>query len=188
MAFRHTIIAWLIIPLISVAYASEWRYAGYLDAKGAEAHQFFDAESITRPTQATTRVWVKSIRQRELDRYWKAHEKALVEKVARGTLRSYCPAFFHLPEIETKYESADLAKFCTLAAADEIIANDPDVRTFSTIYYEFDCADKRVRVLQSVMYDSKGRVSGQRTVPGDYQFISPDSNGQWLSRLVCHPQ
>ncbi|HQW20440.1 MAG TPA: hypothetical protein PLI90_07185 [Rhodocyclaceae bacterium] len=183
MLLLRAVLAFLAILLSNITYASDWQYAGYVKE---DLHQFFDAESLTHPTKDVTRVWVKSIQQRRFDHYSKTHEKLVVEKAARKIAFGYSPKFLELQAIKGQYETTALRDAIVGLTTQEVMANEPDIQTFSKFYFEIDCAKSRIKLLSGVMYTDNGKISSKKVRPdNDYAFIIPDSNGQWLSVLVC---
>src|SRR5258708_4874856 len=103
--FRRSLIVVFLSLLALESRAAEWQYAGYVGGK-QPTHQFFDAQSLTRPKKDVVRVWLKSIKVSELDRYFATHESALVEKSAQRVASGQTPRFFQLPVIRAKYSDA----------------------------------------------------------------------------------
>src|SRR5258706_12062565 len=96
----HRIVLALVACLAANhGHASDWQYAGYAKANAIDTHQFFDAESVSRPTKGLVRFWIKAIRVRDLDSYSKIHEKIIVEKAAQKIAANYSPKFLQLPAI-----------------------------------------------------------------------------------------
>ncbi|HZF20482.1 MAG TPA: surface-adhesin E family protein [Burkholderiales bacterium] len=177
----------ILLGLVAnVAHASDWQYAGY-DKKGTvESHTFFDAESISHPSKDVTRVWMKTILARNLDRYNKAHEQMVTQKTARKLALGYSPRFLMLPAIQTKYTKAKLEDAVVDLTIYEVIANEPEIKESSKYYWEIDCAGKRMRLLDAYSFNSRGELSNRTTRPeGTFGFVPPDSNGEWLSTMVC---
>src|SRR5207253_9110008 len=106
LRFR-TALALVTLLFADIACASDWQYAGYNKKGTVESHNFFDAESISRPTKNVTRVWIKSILARSLDRYSKAHEKLVIEKTAPKLAVYYSPKFLKLPAISAPAKASD---------------------------------------------------------------------------------
>lgn len=171
----------------TIAHASEWQYAGYAKANGVESHQFFDAESISRPTKDVVRVWVKAIRVRNLDRYNKTHEKSVSEKVAQKIAFGYSPQFLMLPAIRAQFADAGKLENANIdLTIYEVIANESGIKTFHQFYFEIDCLGKRIRMLDGVSYNDRGEPSGKSAKhAGDFSFISPDSNAERWSLMMC---
>jgi hypothetical protein len=181
-----------LLPLLtaslfaSAAQASEWLYAGYFKTSGVEAHQFFDAESVSHPTPDLVRVWVKSIQLRFFDRYYKTHEKIVVEKSARKVVSGYLPRFLTLDAVKSQYEASQLKDAAIELTGYEVMANEPDIHASSKLYFEIDCVLQRIKLLDGIVYSDQGGVQKKGGKPDlEYHFIAPDSNGQWLSQLLC---
>ncbi len=171
----------------SVALASDWQYAGYAKTPISEAHLFFDTQSVSRPSQGVTRVWVKSIKTRILDRYAKTHEKLVTEKAARKVAVYYRPQFLELPVAQAMYSAPNaLAKAAVEITLYEVLANEPDIVSETALYFEIDCIGKRYRLLAATLYKDDGTVGKSTTTSNStFQFIAPDTNAERFSLLVC---
>lgn len=183
MQLHRSVLALFAVLLTNIVYASDWQYAGSVKDG---AHQFFDAETLTHPTRDVVRVWVKSIQERRFNRYLQNHEKLIVEKTAHKIASGYSPRFLELPAIMSRHEGAALKDVAVEITAYEVMANRPDIQMFSKFYFEIDCANKRIKLLDGTLYKDNGNISNRKARPdNDYTFIMPDSNGQWLSLLAC---
>jgi hypothetical protein len=168
------------------ALGSDWQYAGYVKVNGLESHQFLDAETVSHPTKDVLRVWVKSIRSKDFDRFYKSHQKLVVERSARKIAAYYGPRFLELDAVKAKYSPAQLTDARVELTSYEVIANEPDIPTLTKLYFEIDCAGQRIKVLSGTSYSERGDVVNRgRITNAEYDFIAPDSNGQWLSQLLC---
>lgn len=177
----------ILLPLSAgVAHGSDWQYTGYSKVGDVETRQFFDAESVSRPAKDVVRVWVQSIRVRDFDRYYKVHEEVVFEKAARKIVSGYIPRFVLLRSVASAYDAKELNNAVAQMTADEIVANTREIQPVGKFYWEIDCAGKRNKLLDGIMLDDNGNPKanpGRRT--GQYHFIAPDSNGEWLSLLTC---
>ncbi len=177
----------LAVLSTGIVYASDWHYAGSTRQGNVEALTFFDAESISHPSKDATRVWVKSIRARDLERYFKTHKKIVIEKSAERIAFGNAPVFLSLPAIKATYADKDaLDSAVAELASDEMMANTPDIQPVSKFYFEIDCAGKRIKLVDGVLFNNDGSMSSKPgRISGNFGFIAPDSNGEWLSLLVC---
>ncbi|HXM83630.1 MAG TPA: hypothetical protein VN929_17090 [Burkholderiales bacterium] len=177
-----------LLLFTSASFGSDWRFAGYNKQGKSELYQFFDADYIDRPAKDIARVWVKAVTVKNLDRYYEAHQKDVVEKAATKIATGYAPRFFLLATVRRGYaDKSALNEAAATATGYEVIANAPTVQPITKIYFEIDCKGRRIRHLDGVVYDAKGDVVPQnpsRKVP-NYSFIIPETNGDWLSQLVC---
>ena len=170
----------------SNVWASDWQYAGFIKSGDVEAHQFFDSEGVSRVSPDIVRVWVKAVRVRVFDRYFKSHRKLIVEKAARRVANNYVPRFVTLGTVNAKYEPTQLKDVAVDITTYEVAANESDIQASTKLYFEIDCSGQRIKLLQSIAYSDRGVIQSPGSKPSaEYQFIAPDSNGQWLSQLVC---
>lgn len=186
MACIRLLIALLAALYAGIADASDWQFFGFGKQGKDETFLSFDAESISHPTKDTTRVSTKAIAVSELERYLESHNKSVVDNTARKRLTGYVPPVFSLPTVRASYADAKGLRRRILVTSYELIANTPDIHAVSKFYIEIDCASKRIKMLDGALFDDSGNPkfpSGQSN--GEYQFIAPDSNGEWLSLLVC---
>jgi hypothetical protein len=182
-------LAALLLLLPIGIYASDWHYSGYVKDGSSDTYQFYDAEGIQRPSKDVVRLWVKALTQSSLDRYYKKHEKEIVEKSAFKIVTGYSPQFYRLEATRGKYrDKAALQDVIIQTTSYELIANAPDAHVSSKMYFEIDCRERAAKILDLILYLDNGDISktssGTRANP---QFIPPDSNGEWLSQLICPP-
>lgn len=168
-------------------FSSEWLYAGFRKTSSVEAHQFFDAESSARPTPDSVRVWVKAITSRELERSLTRNRDALVELASRKLATGYRPRFLLLDSVEAKYngDASRLQEAAIEITLYEAAAAKADAKTYSKAYFEIDCRQQRMRTLEVIAFTRSGDARTGRLPPQDFQFIAPDSIGQWLSQMLC---
>lgn len=184
MACTRLLIAFLAALSAGIADASDWQFFGFGQQGKDETFLSFDAESISHPTKETTRVRTKAIAVSELERYLMSHNKSVVDHTDRKRLTGYVPPVLLLPTVRGAYADAKGLRRKILITSYELIANTPDIRVVSKFYIEIDCASQRIKMLDGSLFDDGGNsLSGQSN--GEYQFITPDSNGEWLSLLVC---
>lgn len=102
----------------------------------------------------------------------------------------YTPQFLELPVVKAQFgEEASLKEAAIEFALYEVMVNAADIRTFGKLYFEIDCSGKRARLLDGILYSGDGSVSRNAAhFNRDFQFVSPDSNGELLTLLVCRPR
>lgn len=190
-ALAQRIFVLLAILILSAgnASASDWQYAYTVKEGNVDVHQFFDADSISHPVKGVTRVWVKTIRARDLDRYLAAHTESIVGKASRKFVLGYTPKFLTLRDVKARWYTApaDLEDATILATGYEVMANASDLQTYSKLYFEIDCVGKRMRLLEAILFGNGRDKKLNKTdrAKWDYEYIAPDSNGQLLSLLAC---
>jgi len=109
-----------------------------------------------------------------------------VDKAAQKIAVYYAPQFLLLPSVRSQYDTTTLSDAAVDMTADEVMANTPDIRIFNKLLFEIDCTAKRFKLLEVTLYDESGNPKYRPTRPNaEYQFVAPDTNGEWLSMLVC---
>ncbi len=167
--------------------ASDWQYAGFAKIGQDDTFLFYDSEGVQRPGSKLARYWVKSMTRSNLDRYFQKHEKSLVEKTARKVAVGYVPRFYQLEAIRSQFpDAAALRDAIVEISSYEVVANEPGALLKHKLYFEIDCSERKSRVLEMISYDSKGDIARRGgSAQASYQFIPPDSNGEWQSQLIC---
>jgi hypothetical protein len=66
----------------------------------------------------------------------------------------------------------------------EEIANKANLDSESRIFYEIDCAGKRVRALSIFMMSKNGQIKSSDN-EGVFSYIAPETNGERLFKLIC---
>jgi hypothetical protein len=175
------------LTVSSEALPSEWLYAGSTKTDSVEAHQFFDAETASRSRPDFVRVWIKAVTVQELERALLRSKNSFVERASKKLATGYTPRFLQLESIRSKYntDASRLQEAAIEFTLYEAVAATTDAKVFSKVYFEIDCTQQRLRALDVIGYTSTGQPKVNRIPPQDFQFIAPDSNGQWLSQLLC---
>ena len=166
--------------------ASDWQYAGYSKIGQDDTFLFYDSDGVQRPSQKLARYWLKSITRSNLDRYYEKHEKSLVEKTARKIAAGYVPRYYQLEAIRSQYADPTTLRDAIIEISSyEVVANEPGTVLKAKIYFEIDCGERKSRVMEMISYDLKGAIAKSGSAQGTFQFIPPDSNGEWQSQLIC---
>ena len=174
------------IAFSGAAQASDWQYAGFSKIGSDETYLFYDAEGIQRPSHNLARYWLKAMTRVNLDRYFAKHEKLLVEKTARKIGAGYVPKFYQLNAIRSQYGNADVFRDAAIEITSyEVVANERDALVKHKLYFELNCADRSSRILEILSYDLNGLLKRAGAAQANYQFIPPDSNGEFQSQLIC---
>jgi hypothetical protein len=137
---------------------------------------FFDA-AVIRHGNGHVEVWVKGLRQKELDRAIDAPGtgKKIVAFTAERTKRGYQPPVMGLEDLTT----GQLAAVLGYEAAANVAGIEPVVRTL----YEIDCSNRMAREL-STQYTIDGRFRSQDT-PREWSHVPPETAIGNLAKLVC---
>lgn len=187
MVYIRTLIVILLLLPIVEAHAADWQYTGGTD----DVSTFFDAEGVQYPDKDTVRVWIKSIAYKTSDNYYEEIEgkrkEKFMEDTAQKKARGYIPKFFLLDSVKRIYKGkSEYESAIAGAIADEIIANDVDVHAAAKAFFEIDCKGKRIGIFSITKYRKDGSIekSGSTEQP-KYDYILPDTTGEWLSMLAC---
>jgi hypothetical protein len=180
---------WLALCLVlpGATHASDWQYAGYAKDGNDEIYLFYDAESVQRPNENTVRYWLKAMTKANLELYFTKHQNLLIEKTVQKVAKGYVPRYLQLNTVRSHYDDDESLEAITMEASSfELIANKRDALVKHKIYYELDCIERKLRILEAISFDSHGDISKQiGASEASYQFVSPDSNGDAQSQLIC---
>jgi hypothetical protein len=167
--------------------AAQWNFIGYSKNGVHESFEFFDSETIAHPANSIVRVWMKSIRRTDIDAHWKRHQKELIDEAALRITTGRIPRFLTIESNRRKYATESLLQDAVIDLTRyELSANSPALRSVMKVYYEIDCAGRRIKALEGVTYRANGDVAAASKAPADdYHFVVPDSTGQWLTEIAC---
>jgi hypothetical protein len=174
-----TRIASLLAALIggtTTAFADDvdWRLYGGATVENAPEICFFDAKGVTQENVGQLRVWTKCLDQKELGN---VHlDEASLKKAARKTLSGYVP-----PIVTIGVLKSDQINDVLIA---EETANLDNIRPRSRILLEFDCVEQKVRTLSTYVKTNNGQEGFSRK-PGDWDYISPETNVAYLQKILC---
>ena len=183
---KTLILGSILFAVSATGYASNWEFAGGAKTEKGDTYEFFDAESVTKPDRDTVRVWVKSMLRAKLNQTSKS-EKQVIDAGARKFSAGYCPRILKLPSVSKQYGDAKaLSDACIDAMVLELKANLPESMEVSKILFELDCKGKRSRPLEMLFFDEKQKLkSSTRGKPGEWAYVSPDSNAEHWHALLC---
>ena len=177
----------VLFLLAGIANASDWQYFGANIVAQQQVLQFFDAESISRPSKDFVRVWTKAMRMKDFDHYFRSHKQEVIQKAGGKMATGYSSSYLLLPEVGKQFADETARKDAAIdLIVYEVVANAPEIRSQSKIYYEIDCVENRIKVLSMTLFaDNAASTPKSGGSQRDYDFIVPDSAGQWLKSLVC---
>ncbi|MEI6762356.1 MAG: hypothetical protein WCO22_18095 [Betaproteobacteria bacterium] len=179
--------ATLCFASAAIAQASDWQYAGYSKIGQDEYFLFYDAEGVQRPSTTVARYWLKAMTRASVDLYSTKHAKVVVEKTAQKVAVGYVPSFYKLAPIRAQYASPDALLDAVIEISGyEVVANERDALVKNKLYFELDCRERKSKLLEMITYDTKGNLLRKGgSAQNRYEFIPPDSNGEWQSQLIC---
>ncbi|MBW8077469.1 MAG: hypothetical protein GJU76_05220, partial [Gallionella sp.] len=98
----------LMSALTNHIYAADWSFGGGAkNAKGNTEFQFIDRNSISSTDNATIRFWVKSISEKNINRYDKQHEKESVKEGAKRLMEGYSPDVLFLDRYKKSFKNSE---------------------------------------------------------------------------------
>src|SRR5712692_1829169 len=107
-----------------VANASDWQYFGANIVSKQQVLQFFDAESVSRPSKDLTRVWTKAMRMKDYDRYFLSHKQEVIQKAGKKIATGYSSSYLLLPEVGKQFADATARKDAVIdLIVYEVVAN-----------------------------------------------------------------
>jgi hypothetical protein len=173
-----TRIACLLAALIggtTIAFADDvdWRLYGGATVENTPEICFFDAKGVTQESVGQLRVWTKCLDQKELGNV--LLDNASLEKVARKRLSGYVPPIVTIGVLKSDQIDAALIA--------EETANLDNIRPKSRILLEFNCVEQKVRTLST--YVRNNGQEGFSRKPGDWDYISPETNVAYLQKILC---
>jgi hypothetical protein len=171
----------LIVMLLSGAKANgaEWKFVGsYMLLKGEKTLAYYDTASVEYISDGKVRVWTKAITQAEFERILKKKEKQIIETSGSKLAKQYYPPYVLLNP-ETSFDQyIDIISWEEVANDSEII---PRLKTF----FEINCREKKLRVLSITYFNNDGGVVTSSKEAGEWAYISPESNGETLKKILC---
>lgn len=173
------IILFVAIGLTSIdANGADWKFCGGATLfKGEKTIAFYDSESVEHTSDGTVRVWVKAIKQSKFNMVMKKNEKQIIEKSAKKVANRYYPPYA-LANQKTSFDD------CIEIISWEELANTYEIKTRSKLLFEIKCADKKIRTLSGASYKNNGEIEFSTKI-GDWEYISPESNGELLQKILC---
>jgi hypothetical protein len=170
----------LIASLVSVTdvLSADWKYYGGTKEKnGDEMYLFFDSESI-KISNNNINVWIKAVLSKDIEKTLNnKNNKIVIDKAARKLADGYI-APYSLITKEINYNgNLNIIAF-------EEAANYSSIKVRLKTYYEIDCTDNKIRTL-SITFFNKGGVTKTSNMKMEWDFISPESNGESLEKIVC---
>lgn len=190
MKHRCTVVSMIAAIAASVlaqpALASNWRYAGYALQGDTKQARFFENTSLARAADGTLQVRVETVPLERLIVYQASHNDELKALTRRRVDGGYVPNLLVLPQHRSLYPTAsDFHRAVWHAVLMEATANTGDVVPSHEYLLQFDCAGKRLRLLESADFDD----AGVRKPVGGGEWIDsgdvPGATGEPLAALFC---
>jgi hypothetical protein len=177
------ILTYLFIATASTAasFAQEldvdWKLYGGAKIGGVDDACFYDAKGVAQGPENHLRVWTKCIGIQSLNDVDTKNgpNQKIIENAAQKIAHGYVPPiivagsveFQSIPDITAMEEIADIA----------------NIQPHGRILYEIDCANQMLRELSIAI--QVGGKTGSSSKPGDWKYISPETNAATLSKILC---
>lgn len=175
-AMRFSVLACGLLTMIPGANAAEWKVFGAHETNGKKELLFFQADGVVRKPSGYVQVWVKILKQSDIDRVAGHKDKQRAGRMVERLLSGYVPPILR----NEKKNDADQVFYFTLA---EDVASTAEVKVRTRILYEVDCAERLVRTLSVYVANDKSSKSSDEV--GTWAHVAPESNADELLPLVC---
>jgi hypothetical protein len=166
----------------SVAQAADvdWKMYGFATVREEGEVCFYDAKGVARAADGNVRVWTKCLSRKEIDNIDIEHDFGgqILKNTAQKMLHSYLPPFAHVKEL-------NFDQIMVFAQYEET-ANISHIQPATRIFYELNCSQKMLREL-SIELSVNGQY-GFRNTPAEWKYISPQTNGTSLQKILCPMQ
>lgn len=181
--------AFVVLCMLScgIAHASDWKIGGYsTGTKGNATDLFYDAEKVVN-LNGTVRFWIKAIDEKKINLYKndKKLEKSLLEETAKKISTYYSPPILSTSRFKKTYKNnQDFLNASVEGALTETIINNIEIPIEAKVFWEINCINNQIKVIELELYDNKGNISGGK-LKEDWTNISPDSNAESWYELFC---
>jgi len=174
------IILFVMMCAVPDVWGADWRYCGGTPTStGKYDVTFYDTETVRYSSNGNAQVWVKAIKDTELERVMGKREKVIVEASAKKVAAGYIPPYCLVNKKADYNASIDIISW-------EEVANNDEGKHRAMFLFEINCTNKMVRYLSGHVYDGSKIISNYD--PGKWDYIVPDSTGENLSKILCKTQ
>jgi hypothetical protein len=150
----------------------DWKLYGGANV-GGESLCFYDAKGLIQQPTGHLRVWTKCVSKGEVDAIFdKDGDKRIIEATAEKVMSGYVPPIAGIQNVDLM-----------VITAYEEVADMAALQPQSRIFYELNCPDRMLREL-SIDLNVDGRI-GSRNKPSDWKYVSPETNGAALLKILC---
>ncbi len=165
----------LVVSQCANAQEVDWRVFGF----GEDDVSVYSAPDIVR-TPDSVRVWTKNIKIKTSTITEALKDKKVVEALKGRIAASYAPPF-------AVFSKMPVEQAMSVLAVEELVNEDRAGQVQYMALVEVDCKVQRLHQLQITNFDKTGKTVRTDTVPRDWQFVAPQTQGQMLVRLICDP-
>lgn len=171
----------IIATSAGIVFANEvgvdWKLFGAVDYDDGNNFCFFDASGIVREPSGFLRVWTKCLSEKEIAGVdvQKQYREKITDETAQKIVDHYVPPFALVREIDAS-QALGITQH-------EVIANIANITPKSRVLIELNCHDQMVRELS--LYVRTKYKPIYRNEPQDWQYSSPETNGNSLLKILC---
>ena len=178
-----TLICWMLFSAVAApaclgqGVGVDWKFYGGASIEGNSDFCFYDAMGLAQTPDGHIRVWTKCLLQKDLDSVDVKTEfgEKIVTNTAQKIITHYAPPIAEIENLNSDQimqtiqyeETADIATF------------QPRAR----IFYELNCSEQMLRELS--IFIQAGGKSGSRDKPSEWKYVSPETNGTRLLKILC---
>jgi hypothetical protein len=172
-----------IMLLISIglpnleAIGADWKYYGSAKFRGEDAITFYDAENVRYGHSGKVKVWVEVMRKSEFDAQMKAHEKQIAGNASKKLLNGYSPPYSLVDKRISFEDSVQIIAW-------EEMANSGGIGPYAKMLFKINCDKHKIRTLSATTFKKDGDIESS-TQKTDWDYISPESNGEYLQKILC---
>jgi len=174
--FTTTLI--IIVCPVFFATAADWKLWEKSSLFGENIINFYDVESLKYSPDGTIRVWIKGMVPSEFEKQMAINKKDIIEKSAEKVANGYSPPY-SLMNKKTSYE-ASIGIICC-----EVLANNFALQPRAKFLFEINCNENKIRTLQVTIFKDNGEIENSKNVPTEWDYISPESAGEALQKMLC---
>jgi len=167
----------LLLSQSASAEEADWRIYGFTDSDTYLL--LYSVPDVVRGPDSV-RVWTQQVTVSKKSVEELAKDARLMATVKGRTAASYVPPLAALEKMPND-------QIGPLIALEEM-TNERRFPTQSMMLTEIDCKNARMRFLQLTMYTKDGKPGVTNTVPSDWEYAQPQTNGKRLVSLICNPR
>jgi hypothetical protein len=161
------------------ASGSDWKYfGGTVLEKGEKVIAYYDTESVEYLSNGNVRTWTKAVYPSEVERILNKEE--VIKKAAQKVVVGYMPPYALSNPNEVQSHDT-----CVEIIGWEEAAKHAEIKPRFRILFEINCKEKTIRFLSLTSYKDEGGIEGSSKTPGEWGYISPETNSETLRKILC---
>ena len=156
----------------------DWKEMGVATVGGEIVVCFYDTVSIIY-AGSHTRVWVKCIRQQDVEDTIADKGvlgKKIVDNAARKIISGYVPPLVVVGGIDSQQS-------LTVIVGYEAAANIGAMPTHSRVLYELNCSERMIRRLSTYFHIGGSEAFDEKTQ--DWEHVPPEGDAATLTKILC---